>query len=905
MIYKNNKEVTQIVTYIPLKESYPEEVVNKIPDDIQLLEYIQLHGKACICTGKWVTPSMQCMFEHKVTYDLEGKTSRQSCGFSTTAGGYFAVFPSGKIGYVSEPSKEIYCSDKNIIIYNHLSDTKNRVVVNGQVAISQTAVDAYSGYYCIGCIGSSGASGQETYWYEGSCDKLKIYYFKITENNTTTMLLVPAQRGKEVGMYDVINNNFHSNGNTAEGYITTGPKQGKVIKGILNINNNQYLQATDSILDLKQYGNCEYSKGTRIYNILKDPANGGTYQPEWDNTLHPNAVKMTNTGWNNGYNSGVQEPTIGYHAYWKDIDGTLTMVFPDLNAQYGYHHRWLGIWYQLASNLAFVLAKGQTYTISFDAKAEGATNKSIFGGLYYAQFIGDTASFKDGQFDTGYLTASWKRYKFTVTCTKGFHFGSTCSLYIYGYRGSEGISYVKNVCLEIGTTKGTFTKYYGSDSFPAPSDTKYPIISTSGIGWIRQGKNLFNDADIFNGYVSKSNGYWKAYSSAYYNATNNQQIKCDGLSFKKDTQYTFSATWYEELIDTSKPFVKLYAKFVYTDGSENYIATVDDNTKIAVTSPKRVQLTSIKGKIVSRFFFTYHYSSGYVYIKDIQLEEGPAATQYEPFNGEKFQNIKYLNSIEGTSSYYNYKKDTTYYVRDIVDLKRKLYIQNTYKVKLSDCAMALGTATSYAWINSSKNVIYTTSNIATYLPSTANSSYRYAFSKPVSGHPQYANTTSINAYQAIIYTIIADSTMDNLIVNYEGQNVSFVRDSTKDVSWKYCNVTLPYYGLSSIPLVCNRLVSFTPQRDGRTYPITSIGYADGSTSSKQVGIYIKDYTTISEYNKFAESAYILYALYTPNTIQLNSLQSKEGYLQLDGELEGNKSDNTYIIKNIQENEIGS
>jgi hypothetical protein len=41
-------------------------------------------------------------------------------------------------------------------------------------------------------------------------------------------------------------------------------------------------------------------------------------------------------GWGNGYNSGVsinnvKNPEIGYHAYWKLIDGLPTMVFPDLN----------------------------------------------------------------------------------------------------------------------------------------------------------------------------------------------------------------------------------------------------------------------------------------------------------------------------------------------------------------------------------------------------------------------------------------------------------------------------------------------------------------------------------------------------------------------------------------------
>jgi hypothetical protein len=108
------------------------------------------------------------------------------------------------------------------------------------------------------------------------------------------------------------------------------------------------------------------------------PAPGGAISPGWDSSKHPNAIAVGG-GWSNGYNGGVNTPTIGYHACWELIDNIPTMVFRDLNSEVGLSHRWLGI---SSKNFKDIIAENSTYTISFDAKAS-VPNKLIECGCYY------------------------------------------------------------------------------------------------------------------------------------------------------------------------------------------------------------------------------------------------------------------------------------------------------------------------------------------------------------------------------------------------------------------------------------------------------------------------------------------------------------------------------------------
>lgn len=202
-------------------------------------------------------------------------------------------------------------------------------------------------------------------------------------------------------------------------------------------------------------------------NILTYPSKqSDTYSPGWDTSKHPGAIQVPY--WGNGYNSGVSNPTIGYHAYWKIIDGISTMVFPNLNSEVGLGGRWLGInTYGIQANIG----PSTTYTISFEAKGS-VEGMSVRTGYYY-RLTGKTSnSFHDGSPDIP-ITKQWQRYSCTFTTRSDTDNTVHSAVYFYGhYSPIEGISYIRNVQIEIKnhatgytTTSRTSTGVYDCSGY--------------------------------------------------------------------------------------------------------------------------------------------------------------------------------------------------------------------------------------------------------------------------------------------------------------------------------------------------------------------------------------------------------------------------------------------------------
>lgn len=178
-------------------------------------------------------------------------------------------------------------------------------------------------------------------------------------------------------------------------------------------------------------------------NLLPYPTPGAAYSAAWDSSLHPNAITVS--GWSVGYNSGVTNPTTGYHAYWDIIDGVPTMIMKDLNG----NHRWLGI-SSNSDNLCKIIGPGNKYTVSFEARSN-IPGKKMHSGLHYKLSSASSNGFNDGTVEYA-LTGDWKKYTYTKTLSTSADLTSRENrFYIYGHTsGPEGIVYVRNVQLEIG-----------------------------------------------------------------------------------------------------------------------------------------------------------------------------------------------------------------------------------------------------------------------------------------------------------------------------------------------------------------------------------------------------------------------------------------------------------------------
>ena len=231
------------------------------------------------------------------------------------------------------------------------------------------------------------------------------------------------------------------------------------------------------INDLRIYNHClsirevQYvSQGLMLHLPLKDlnlenttnlapyPTPGSAVSPGWDASLHPDAISVSS--WTNGYNSGVstngvKNPEVGYHAYWKLIDGIPTMVFQHLNSQISLGNRWLGI---SCGGFQSKIGASKTYTISFDAKAN-RDGVIVSTGYHYRLTSDSSNSFHDGCPSVA-VTTSWKRYSFTFTTSNALNTAAGASMYVYGHNGSvNGIAYVRNFQVELNDHATSYTPH--------------------------------------------------------------------------------------------------------------------------------------------------------------------------------------------------------------------------------------------------------------------------------------------------------------------------------------------------------------------------------------------------------------------------------------------------------------
>ena len=217
----------------------------------------------------------------------------------------------------------------------------------------------------------------------------------------------------------------------------------------------------DHVLSLKEIE--ELSKGLILHYKLDDPYVESTtnllvspystslvfieFDKPWDSSKHSNAIRPA-TGWSDGYNSGVSEPTTGYHAMWNIIENIPTIVFQNHNSEINKQGRWLGI----STSISTLISANTIYTLSWEQKSIDSLGGYTTGGLYYKLTSSSSQAFNDGCPKIGQNTKlnTWEKFSYTFTRNASYDGNtSTNTLYIYGYYGVESTMYVRNVQLEI------------------------------------------------------------------------------------------------------------------------------------------------------------------------------------------------------------------------------------------------------------------------------------------------------------------------------------------------------------------------------------------------------------------------------------------------------------------------
>lgn len=173
----------------------------------------------------------------------------------------------------------------------------------------------------------------------------------------------------------------------------------------------------------------------------------------WDNALNGTYVI---TNWGAGYNSGVPDPAKGYHAHLNISQFSFPVLeLVNKNSTVGYSKRWLGI--ASAIYQKEKLMPGCRYTFSADLMID-TTGMMIHGGVYGTKKGQTTASFTSGTYSlTCPSLNKWQRVSYTFILDADIDLSKPVSFYIYGYSGSEGIAYIKNISLQLGT-KGSWVR---------------------------------------------------------------------------------------------------------------------------------------------------------------------------------------------------------------------------------------------------------------------------------------------------------------------------------------------------------------------------------------------------------------------------------------------------------------
>lgn len=182
----------------------------------------------------------------------------------------------------------------------------------------------------------------------------------------------------------------------------------------------------------------------------------------WESYYTSNSFTVNNKTYNTygdgwgGYNSGISNPTINYHAY-LDVS-TRHYVFDETNGS----RNWKGFGLSKGGSLN-ISQKNTSYIFSTMVKATGAGTK-LFGGFYYYKTGTTSPNFYAGQFLISNISSGVESFvSAKVPLNNDVDWSKNFSFYIYGYGFSANSKLeMWHPKLEEGTKATSWT--------PAPSD---------------------------------------------------------------------------------------------------------------------------------------------------------------------------------------------------------------------------------------------------------------------------------------------------------------------------------------------------------------------------------------------------------------------------------------------------
>lgn len=225
----------------------------------------------------------------------------------------------------------------------------------------------------------------------------------------------------------------------------------------------------------------------------------------WDPVLHRNALGVAS--WSTGFNSGVSQPDIGYHAFWArggiDGDDDPCVHFIDRNDLYGIPGRWLGISQGMSSPNAFNWTDGTKLTASLVQKGS-IIDKRTSIGIHHVNVTTGNREFGSSYSTVRQLSKphSWEKYVNTFTVDATWDKTQPVTFYTYGNTtGPNEYLWVDNMMLE----KKPFASPFTAGTRPR-TQLQYNLYRDYGLDWSKDWSIVFFKKPV-GGYGNMLDGY--------------------------------------------------------------------------------------------------------------------------------------------------------------------------------------------------------------------------------------------------------------------------------------------------------------------------------------------------------------------------------------------------------------
>ncbi|CAL9993945.1 virion structural protein [Vibrio phage D479] len=261
--------------------------------------------------------------------------------------------------------------------------------------------------------------------------------------------------------YCYLNGNLLSSGNM---HAPPMPEPPDMRIGGGGANSDAYMQdirfysETLSVKEIK-----DLSKGLAIHydfnhqvdvtdNLKSDPTGDSVtnenYDPGWNAALHPNA--LTVSGFSSGYNSGVPDPTIGYHGQWvrEGKDGSPCQKHINDNGQFGHAKRWMGITATGGNLDDLGFTTDDDIVVSWDQKVNvSGAGQNV--GFYVYNTSGSRTWLPGKKTHTQTNVGQWERQEYATTIPSTIDITKNMTVYFYGHYSADGSTqWIDNVQIE-------------------------------------------------------------------------------------------------------------------------------------------------------------------------------------------------------------------------------------------------------------------------------------------------------------------------------------------------------------------------------------------------------------------------------------------------------------------------